>query len=245
MKSQFELEWLGGSTEALLRKRRPKGEVLPWGTLTLDDFEPESVLDARKVWTNGTFTEYASAAAFSALTGALLECGAPIDLIATAADFVVDEMSHTEIASRLVMELGGAMPYLVDLDLVAPSTTEGASKIRRAAELVIKVSSVGEALSVPILAESWRGTDHPLVRGVIGLLLHDEGPHSKLSDWFFEWAEDRLDQSDRAHLAKVALDNIAVYAPLWRERSQAERASQKIGSIGFDLSRDNAWSRSK
>jgi len=216
MERQFELDWMGGGAAALLRRRRPGVDELPWGTLDRAQFKPEALAEARKVWTNGAFTEYASAAAFTAMAGALFECGAPIDLSAAAADFAVDELGHTELAARLLAELGGAVPYLVDLEMMAPRSS-APSALERAGELVIKVSSVGEALSVPILAASLEGADHALTRAVLDRLLHDEGPHARMSDWFFEWAGEDLDDGARARLAEVALEAVEVYAPLWRK----------------------------
>ncbi|MFO0550119.1 MAG: ferritin-like domain-containing protein [Polyangiaceae bacterium] len=214
--TQFEVEWFGGPAERRLRRRRPGVDALPWGTLALDAYSPAAIAEARKVWTNGAFTEYASAAGFTALTTALLECGAPIDLTAAAADFAVDELDHTELAARLAAELGGAVPYEVDLGEVSPFTTPGASPLVRAAELAIKTSCVGEALSVPVIAESLEVANQPLVRAVLERLLHDEGPHAKLGHWFFEWASPRLTQSELHHLGEISLETLEVYAPLWR-----------------------------
>src|SRR5207248_10048471 len=90
----FELSWRGGATEARLHRRRPGIDDLPWGSIDLARYPGSHGDEARKIWSNGTFTEYASAAAFSAMTGALLECGAPVDLVAAAADIVVDELFH-------------------------------------------------------------------------------------------------------------------------------------------------------
>ena len=213
MKAQLELEWLGGPSEARLRRRRPGGDRLPWGTLDPSAFEPSSLLEAQRVWTNGAFTEYASAAGFSAMTTAFLECGAPIDLIAAAADCAVDEMFHTELAARLVMELGGAAPFLVDLEKVTPVTTDGARPMLRAAELALKIACVGEALSVPALAASRKGSEHPLPRAVLSRLLRDEGAHSRIGQWFFAWAVDRLTADDRTHLGRIAREAIEVYVP--------------------------------
>lgn len=56
------------------------------------------------------FTEYASAAAFSAISLALMEANAPVDLTAAAADFAVDELVHVRLVSQLVMHLGGGRP---------------------------------------------------------------------------------------------------------------------------------------
>ncbi|MBK7396934.1 MAG: ferritin-like domain-containing protein [Myxococcales bacterium] len=217
-RSQFELEWLGGPAASRLRRRRPGVERLPWGTLDLSGFTPEALLEARRVWTNGAFTEYASAAGFTALATALLESGAPIDLVAAAADCAVDEMLHAELAARLVMELGGAAPFLVDLEKVSPVTSEGARPLLRAAELALKISCVGESLSVPALTTSLRGADQPLPRAVLRRLLRDEGPHARIGDWFFAWAAEKLSAEDRAHLGAVARAAIEVYVP-------SERAS--------------------
>ena len=217
MSTQFELEWLGGPAASLFRRRRPGVEDLPWGSIDLQSFTPAALTEARKVWTNGTFTEYASGAAFAAIATTFFECGAPLDLCAAAADFSVDELSHAEMAARLVMELGGSVPYHVNLAKVSPYLRPEVSPLMRAAELVIKTSSVGEALSVPILASSTRETGVPLVREILRRLTHDEGPHSALSDWFFEWANERLTPAERERLAVIALDAVEVYAPLWKQ----------------------------
>ena len=150
----LELDWLGGWSERRLRRRRPGIDELPWGTLQLAAIDPVDLAEARAVWTNGVFTEYASAAAFSQLTTAMLEAGAPVDLTAASADIVVDELHHVELVSRLVMELGGAVPYQVDLEKVTQLVDGDARAVLRAAELAVTTSGVGEALSVPALTRS-------------------------------------------------------------------------------------------
>jgi len=212
----FELEWRGGATAARLHKRRPGGDALPWGTIDLARYPDAHAIEARKIWSNGVFTEYASAAAFSALTTALLECGAPIDLVAAAADIVVDEMFHVELSSRLTMELGGAVPIAFDLADISPRRT-ASRPIVRAAEIAIVTSCVSESLSVPAMARSRTLADEPLVRAVLERLLADEGPHARLGFWFLDWAADRLTDAERAQLAALAADTIAVYAPLWQD----------------------------
>ena len=67
---QLELEWMGGAPARRLRKRRGGVDELPWGSIDIGAFSEPALLEARKVWTNGAFTEYASAAAFSSMTGA-------------------------------------------------------------------------------------------------------------------------------------------------------------------------------
>jgi hypothetical protein len=213
----FDLVWRGGATARRLAQRRPGADALPWGTIDLSRYPDVYGVEARAIWTNGTFTEYASAAAFSTLTGALLECGAPVDLIATCADIVVDELFHVELSARLTMELGGALPVEFDLAQIAPVTTPDLRPIARAAELAIVTSCVSESLSVPAMARSRVLAAEPLVRAVLDRLLADEGVHARLGFWFLDWASEQLTAGERAHLARVAEDTIETYAPLWRD----------------------------
>ena len=224
---QFELEMLGGAATTRLRRRRPAVDHLPWGTIDPGAFTADGLIEARKVWTNGVFTEYASAAAFTAMAGAFLECGAPIDLTAAAADIVVDELDHAEVASRLVMELGGAVPYHADLALVAPLTAPGATPIMRAAELAITTSCVGEALSVPSMRRARTLAGGGILHAVLDRLVRDEGPHAQLGPQVLRWAGDRISHRDRGRLAEIALDAVAVYAPLWQDGTRTEPADYK------------------
>jgi hypothetical protein len=222
---QLALEWMGGATERRMRASRPAFDDLPWDSFDLAQCEPESLVEARQVWTNGVFTEYASAAAFSAMNVAFLQCGAPVDLCAAAADFALDELVHVTLVSRLVMALGGATPYVADLEQIAPRSSELPPRLR-AAELAIKISCVGEALSLPALTASHRGASHPLARAVLDRLRHDEGPHASIGHWFLAWADAWLTPGDREYLGAVARDAIAVYEPLWLTPDAADRTVQ-------------------
>ena len=213
----FELSWRGGATEARLHRVRPGIGELPWGSLDLSRYPDAHGLEARRIWSNGVFTEYASAAAFSALTTSMLACGAPVDLIAASADIVVDELFHVELSARLTMELGGAVPLGFDLAAIAPITTPGARPLMRAAEIAVTTSCVSESLSVPAMARSRVLASEPLINGVLDRLLADEGPHARLGFWFLDWANDQLTDAERAHLARIAGETIEVYAPLWQE----------------------------
>jgi len=230
----FELAWRGGATEARLHRRRPGADELPWGTLDLSRYPDAHGLEARRIWSNGVFTEYASAAAFSALTTSMLQCGAPVDLVAMSADIVVDELFHVELSSRLTMELGGAVPLAFDLADIAPVTTPGVRPLMRAAEIAVTTSCVSESLSVPAMARSRALASDPLVRGVLARLLADEGPHARLGFWFLDWANDELTDRERADLARIAVDTIRVYAPLWQDEPDCGTCPLPTGLGGHD-----------
>ena len=108
MMEAFELDWLGGPTERAFRKLRPGIESFPWGTLNPADYPPLLVERARESWTEAAWNEYCTAAGFTVMLRAFLEARVPLDLVGMASDFIVDEVLHAELTSRLAMELGGA-----------------------------------------------------------------------------------------------------------------------------------------
>ena len=194
----FELTAIGGPWGRRLAPRRRFIDGLPW-----DEALPRGADDARLVWTQTAFSEYASAAAFADIASALLAAGAPIDLTAAAGDFVVDEIVHTELAARIAAALGGAVRLDVDLArLVRPPAA--ADPLLRAAELVVRTSCVGEALTVPMLKLSREVAGSALIDAALRKVVADESSHAQLGGWFLDWAEPVLDAAARAHLGRVA-----------------------------------------
>jgi len=203
----FELSLVGGPWGRRLAPRRAWIDQLPW-----DEELPQDLVDARVVWTRTAFNEYASAAAFAEVATLMLAAGAPIDLVAAAGDFVVDEIVHTEISARLAAKLGGAVPLEVRLDkLVRPP--EPASALRRAAELIVRVSCVGEALTVPVLKVARDLAGSELIAEAIAKIVADESAHAQLGAWFLDWAEPELDDDTRVHLGRVAGKALRDLAP--------------------------------
>ncbi len=210
----FELEWLGGPAEGHFRRSRPGIDGLPWGTVAVGDYPPELIDRARLSWTDGAWREYTTAAAFADLLGAMLAAGAPVDLVGMAGDFIADEMVHTELNARMAMELGGAAPYQADHGALRPRGLE-LPPLQRACELALTVSCIGEALSVPLLAGSMQVAAHPLTRAVLERIVQDEAPHARLGWLFLEWAAERIDDRERARLARVTLAALAAYRGYW------------------------------
>jgi hypothetical protein len=208
----FELTAIGGPWARRLAPRRRWIDDLPWAEPL-----PQGDVDLRLVWTRTAFSEYASAAAFAEIAAALLAAGAPIDLIAAAGDFVVDEIVHTEAAARLAAALGGAIALEVDLTrLVRPPTAAAAGDpLLAAAELVVRTACVGEALTVPILKLVRRTAGSPLVEAALDAIVADEASHAQLGGWFLDWAAPRLSDPARDGLGRVAGDAIRAFAPLF------------------------------
>jgi hypothetical protein len=224
--SGFELTMIGGPWQRRLRRRRGWIDRLPWREPLPDDAE------ARLAWTRTAFSEYASAAAFAEIAAALLAAGAPIDLIAAAGDFVVDEIVHTEAAARIAAALGGAVALEVDLTRLVrpPAAPGGEDPLLRAAELVVRTACVGEALTVPMLKLARDTAGSPLIAAALAAIVGDEASHAQLGWWFLDWAVPRLDAAARDQLGRAAGGAIRAFAPL--VGGSCRRS--KLGAVGCD-----------
>ena len=228
----FELSAVGGPWARRLARRRNGLDRLPW-TEAAAGASPEARDAARWVWTQSAFSEIASAAAFAEIASCLLAAGAPIDLVAAAGDFVVDEIVHAELSARIANALGGAVPLEVDLaKLVRPPTAT--TPLLRAAELIVRTSCVGEALTVPVLKVARATADCAAIGEVIARITRDESAHAELGSWFLDWAAPRLDDADRAHLGRVAGAAIASLLPLLDVECAAPPALGVLDCTTFD-----------
>ena len=223
MKTPFEVEWLGGAAEHYFRKMRPSVDELPWGTLDTTKFSPSAVELARTAWTEVAINEYRAVASFGEVVRAVADARAPLDLIAMASDFVGDECSHVEMASRLAMELGGAVERLVDVEYFTPRP-RGLTALQRASELVLRISCIEEAFSGGTAAVSLQATTHPLALAVYETILRDESHHRRLGGLYFEWALPRLDEAELSRLGRVLLRTLEDIKFFWKPDARVRRA---------------------
>jgi hypothetical protein len=134
-------------------------------------------------------------------------------MIAAAGDFVVDEIVHVEASARIASALGGGVPLEVDLGrLVRPSIA--VDPRLRAAELLVRTSCVGEALTVPLLKLARELSGSTVVAAAIRRIVQDEALHAQLGEWFLDWADTWLDDDARVHLGEVAGAAVRSFAPL-------------------------------
>ncbi len=233
MSRSFELEWLGGSAEQSFRKLRPGSDDLPWGTLDPSAYPAALVDRARFSWTQGAFFEYCTAASLATLLRAMLEAGAPVDLVGMAGEFVADEMLHVELNSRMAMELGGAAPCRADFERLAVEPSSGLSALERANEIIVKVCCVGETFSVPMLNATRKAATHPLTTAVLDRIVRDEGPHARLGWLYLEWVESRLGHHERQRLGRVALEAIREISVDWRGCEPTDVEPDILSDLGW------------
>src|SRR6185369_10957886 len=158
----FELDVLGGAIERNYRRARPEVERMPWGTMETSSSASDTVVAARKAWTAAAFQEHRTAAACAETLRALIDVRAPLDLIAMAARFPLDEIVHVELCARMSMELGGGTEIQHDPDDLIADCDPNQRPLLRAADVVTRFFCVGEALSIPLLRGTWKAARHPL-----------------------------------------------------------------------------------
>ena len=230
----FELEILGGSTERRFRKLRPEVEAMPWGTMGVEGISPGELIAARSAWTGAAYQEHRTGVACAITLRALIEARAPLDLIAVASRFPLDEMVHVELCARMAMELGGGTEIIHDPNAMVLDVDPSLSPLMRAAECAVRFFFVGEAISIPLLRATWHVSKHPLPKAVMGRIVKDEAAHGTFGFTFLDWALPRLTPEDldrqqarqigilREGLTALAPGGVLVYSTCSLEKEENE-----------------------
>ena len=237
MKALFEIEWQGDAAEKHFRKIRPFVTELPWGTIDKSRHAPEALEQARIVWSSIALSEYHAAGAFADVLGAAIAARAPLDVIGMAGDFVADELMHTELASRVAMELGGGAPVEVDFDKMgmAPSAPN-LDAFARANDLVVRAACVTETISGAIAVETRAIVEQPLIRAVVEQIARDEARHMRFGWLYMDWAVLDMDDDERARLGRVVAQELAKLSPSW-QRPAGSTHGREFGWLEGDAFR--------
>jgi hypothetical protein len=227
----FELELYGEGMERRYRRQRPEVEAMPWGSMNPKDYPEAALLRARKQWTGAAFQEHRTGIACASALRSLLECRAPLDLIAMASRFPLDEIVHVELCARMAMELGGGTEITHDPDEMIVDAPAELRPLMRAADKVVRYFCVGEALSIPLLRGTWKAARHPLPRAVLGRIVKDEAAHGVFGFAFLDWAIDDISTDERAHLGRAADRTIRAIQRQWKavEKGRSAAYDEKMG----------------
>jgi hypothetical protein len=231
----FELELYGEGVEKRHRRQRPEVEAMPWDDFDASLYDEPVRLAARTAWTRAAFQEHRTAAATSVALRALVEARAPIDLIGFATRFPLDEIIHVELCARMAAVLGGGTEILHRPQELIRDPSVSLSPLMRAADIVVRIFCVGEALSIPLLRGAWHAAKHPLPKAILGTIVRDEAAHGAFGFWFLDWALPRLSPGDRAELGVSAERAITPIRALWREiaKGQAPQPDSEAHPLGW------------
>ena len=217
----FELELYGGIPLERYRGMRPEIEELPWGTLDPESLSPDALIAARKAWTGAAYQEFRTGAACAAALEALIKARAPLDLIALASRFPLDEMAHVEICARIATELGGAVELIYDPETLIWEVPEG-TPLMVAAHWVVSNFCVGEALSIPLIQGTSRSSTHPLIKQALRRIVLDEADHGTFGWHFLDWADPFFSAEDKRALGHTADLFIANILNRWQKLRDGE-----------------------
>lgn len=217
----FELEMVGGLATQKYRTMRPEVEDMPWGTLDISDMDEAALIAARKAWTGAAFQEFRTGAACAATLQALIEARAPIDLIALASRFPLDEMVHVEMCSRVVAEMGGAVELIYDPKKLIWDIPKG-DPLMTASHWVVSNFCVGEALSIPLLQGTFKASKQPLLKEVLRRIVLDEADHGTFGWMYLDWANELHTDDERSELGKTADIFISSVLSRWEDLRAGE-----------------------
>ncbi|MEQ1505713.1 MAG: hypothetical protein ABMB14_25995, partial [Myxococcota bacterium] len=232
----FELELVGGAIERQYRAMRPEVEAMPWGTLgPAVAALPEALRDAaRRAWTGAAFQEHRTGAACAATLQSMIEARAPLDLIALATRFPLDELVHVELCARIASELGGGVALEYTPDTLVSRIGAGLDPLLRASHQVVAYFCVGEALSIPLLHGTWKACAHPLTRAVLKRIVVDEADHGTFGWSWLDWVNAHLTDDDRAALADTARAAIAGVEANWDAiRARPPASPEHLADLGW------------
>jgi hypothetical protein len=207
-RDRFTPSVLGGGPERRYRRLRPDIERLPGDALDPRDHAPSLVARARQFWTHTAFEEHRTAAAVAGAVEAMIAAQTPVDLVALASGFLIDEMAHVELCARVAAALGGGAELTHDAGALYPRPAADRPPLLAAAERVLRVFCVGEAYSLPMQQANARAARHPLIRAVLARIARDEAPHAAFGWTFFDWADEQLDEPARVHLRQIAASSV-------------------------------------
>jgi hypothetical protein len=237
----FELSLFGEGIERRYRRLRPEVEAMPWGTLDITAYPAHVITAAKKAWTGAAFQEHRTGAACTLTLKALIEARAPVDLIAVACRFPLDEMTHVEMCARLAMELGGGSEIRYDPRALVYEPARELSPLMIASELVVHNFCVGEALSIPLLRGSAKAAEQPLTRAVLTRIVRDEALHGTFGWWYLDWAQELLSKRDLTQLSRLCARSIMGVLRSWealKDDALDARQRPKAHALGWMQSRD-------
>jgi hypothetical protein len=222
----FGLTILGGATERRFNGLRDKVDF-PWGSLAEAELPDDLRAEARDVWTRIAFIEYRSAAGMNAVAETMIAARAPLDLTALASSFAFDELSHAEMAARVLAELGGGRTLVHRArDLITDKPSMKLEPMLRAAEIIVRIFCVCESFALPMAQLTAKQSSKlPLISAVLNRIAKDEAAHASFGWTFFDWAEAWLTDEHRAYLARSAQEMVDVYRQLVHDRSDDHSAT--------------------
>jgi hypothetical protein len=146
----------------------------------LSSHRAADVAFAAKAWTLRAEEEYRSAAVFAEIVAGVVDLGAPLDLLASLARIVDDEIAHSALCTDLSAGFGAPPPSVALEPVRARVASLGADRAHRTLGMLVFEGAVGETVSVALFRAGRRGTREPRARSGLSAILRDEARHAEV-----------------------------------------------------------------
>ena len=217
-------------------RREGRGRVarsIPWAEFDRKKYPEPSLslaLDAMRGLARG---EYSALDAFARLSSGLARNGAPLDLIAAAAQIPADEIRHAEYALQMASLYAGE-DVAVDVDASAFDldwpAADGLESLDRA---MLELPTISETLAAALLVECRERATDPVARALFSAIVADEIHHLRLGWYYLAWREPQWTRAERQRAADVAGESIVhIEEQFWLGRDAPRGSRRATAALG-------------
>jgi hypothetical protein len=207
--------------------------TIPWAEFDRKKYPKPALslaLDAMMGLARG---EYSALDAFARLSSGLARNGAPLDLIAAAAQIPADEIRHAEYALQMASLYAGE-DVAVDVDSSAFDlgwpAADGLESLDRA---MLELPTISETLAAALLVECRERATDPVARALFSAIVADEIHHLRLGWYYLAWREPQWTRAERQRAADVAGESIVrVEEQFWFGRDAPRGSRRAAAALG-------------
>jgi hypothetical protein len=174
-----DADLLRRSGSAYLRRHEGSHLAAALPAPDLARYDASQVAFASRAWTLKAEEEHRSAAVFAEIVAGCLHLCAPLDLVATLARIVRDEIAHAALCLDLSVRFGAPPPTAAPGRVRARLDALGPDRERQALVLLLFEGAVGETVSVGLFRAGRRGAREPCTRAALTAILRDEARHAR------------------------------------------------------------------
>lgn len=191
---------------------------------------PDAAMAVVHEWQRRTQAEYTSAAIAHGVTLALIEVGAPPDLIRDGLRVTEDELTHSELSAAVVAAAAdGSAPAPVSVGDLGGLRVAGS--LPGLGRTIVRSFCIGETLAVPLFRMLRADCTVPVARRALDRVLRDEQAHRRFGWDVLDWLLVAGGEPVRLQLAPLVATAIA-------------EVTDAYGSVGGPASLDaraRAW----
>lgn len=206
---------------------------IPWTEFDRKKYPKPSLsvaLDAMMGLARG---EYSAVDAFARLSSGLARNGAPLDLIAAAAQIPADEIRHAEYALQMASLYAGE-DVAVDVDSSAFGldwpAADGLESLDRT---MLELPTISETLAAALLVECRERATDPVARALFSAIVADEIHHLRLGWYYLAWREPQWTRAERQRAADVAGESIVrIEEQFWFGRDAPRGSRRAAAALG-------------